>query len=251
MVLTRVACSITLQVQTQGMKLIFSLLTLALTLTLSAQECNGFYFLSNKEVQMTMYDKKGEESGKLSYHITNQQKTGNSVTASFTSEMVNEKGKVLSTNAGTYKCTAGVFYVDARVAMPGDQMSAYKDMEVKADEVFIDYPSTMTDGQALKDINFKMQTFNKGSLYSTIVFDQTNRKVSAKEKVTTAAGSWDCWKIDYDAKFKASMAVMNIGVPFNFQVTEWFAPGFGVVKSETRNKNGKLMGSSMITLIKK
>jgi hypothetical protein len=35
------------------------------------------------------------------------------------------------------------------------------------------------------------------------------------------------------------------------KVTEWFVPNFGIVKSETSDKNGKLMGSSMLTSIKK
>jgi len=37
----------------------------------------------------------------------------------------------------------------------------------------------------------------------------------------------------------------------NFKVTEWFAPGFGVVKSETYARNGKLLGSTQLTSLKK
>jgi hypothetical protein len=231
-----------------------SFLSAALILISSAlytQDCKGFYYLNNAEVQMTVYDKKGEVNGKLTYTISGAVKSGNTTSANFTSEMVNEKGKSLSKGAGKYKCADGVLYVDAKVAMPQEQMSAYKDMEVKAEDVFIEYPSSMAAGQALKDANFKMEIFNKGNLFATTTFDETNRKVEGKETITTSAGTWECWKISYEARFKASMAPMNIGIPFNIQGTEWFAPGFGIVKTESYNKNGRLMGSTQITSVKK
>lgn len=69
------------------------------------------------------------------------------------------------------------------------------------------------------------------------------------EKITTPAGSWDAYKITYNGLFRMQMA--GIGIPMNMQVTEWFVPGFGVVKTETYSKNGKLMGSSLLTSLKK
>jgi hypothetical protein len=216
-----------------------------------AQNCKGFYYLNNGEMQMTTYDRKGEANGKLTYTISGAATSGTTTTANFTSEMVNDKGKTLSKGAGKYKCTDGVLFVDAKVAMPQENMAAYKDMDVKAEESFIEYPSTITAGQTLKDVNFKMDIYSKENLFATITFDEVNRKAEAKESVTTPAGTWDCWKITYDMKFKASLAPLNIGVPINMKITEWFAPGFGVVKSETHNKNDKLMGSTMITSVKK
>lgn len=216
-----------------------------------AQDCKGFYYLDNSEVQMTMYDRKAKESGKVTYKISDVAKSGATTTANFTSEMVDEKGKSLSKAAGKYKCTGGVLYVDAKASIPQEQMTAYKDMDVKAEDAFIEYQSSMSAGQTLKDVNFKMEIYNKGTLFSTITLDQTNRKVEGKETATTPAGTWECWKITYEGKIKASMAPLNIGIPINIQATEWFAPGFGIVKTESSNKNGKLMGSTMITSVKK
>jgi hypothetical protein len=216
-----------------------------------AQDCSGYYYLNNSEVQMTMYDRKAKESGKVTYKISDAAKSGATTTANFTSEVVDEKGKSLSKGAGKYKCAGGAMYVDAKVSMPQEQMAAYKDMEVKADEVFIEYPATMSAGQALKDANFKMEMYSKGALFTTMTFDETNRKVEGKETITTPAGTWECWKITYAGKFKATMAAMNIGIPINIQGTEWFAPGFGIVKTESANKNGKLAGSTVITSVKK
>ena len=199
---------------------------------------------------MTMYDKKGKENGKGVYKISNVKKDGSSTTADFSSEIIDEKGKTISTSKGKYKCNGGILFVDARIAMPHDQTSAYKDMEVRAPEIYIEYPANMAAGQELKETNFKMEVYSKETLHSKTNFDQVNRKVAGKESITTPAGTFDCWKITYDGKLKASVAPMNIGIPFNFKGTEWFAPGFGIVKTATYNKNGKLMGSTMITKVK-
>ena len=225
---------------------------LAFFISVSAQNCAGYYYLTNSEVEMTTYDRKAKESGKLTYNITGVDKTGNETTASFTSEMKDEKGKSLSKGAGKYKCSNGSLFIDAKVAMPQEQMAAYKDMDVKADEVFIEYPASIAAGQSLKDVSFKMEVINKGTVFSVITLDQTNRKVEGKESVTSPAGTWECWKITYDGRFRGTIGgPSGIGIPFNFRSIEWFAPGFGIVKTETYNKNDKLMGSTLITTIKK
>ncbi len=235
------------------MKLLITCISpLLFFISVSGQNCSGYYYLNNNEVEMTTYDNKAKESGKLTYTISDVNKTGNATTASFTSEMVDEKGKSLSKGAGKYKCSGGNLFIDAKVAMPQEQMAAYKGMDVKADEVFIEYPASFAAGQSLKDANFKMDVNNKGTAFSTVTMDQTNRKVEGKESVTSPAGTWECWKITYDGRFKATIGGPGgIGIPVSFKSTEWFAPGFGIVKTETYNKNGKLMGSTLITSVKK
>lgn len=218
----------------------------------SAQTCSGYYYLTNSQVEMTTYDKKAKESGKLTYTISDINKKGAETTASFVSEMKDEKGKTLSKGSGKYKCNGGALFIDAKVAMPQEQMAAYKDMDVKADETFIEYPAGLATGQSLKDASFKMDIINKGNPFSTTTLEQTNRKVEGKETVTSPAGTWECWKITYDGRFRATIGgPSGIGIPFNFKSTEWFAPGFGIVKTETFNKNGKLIGSTLITSVKK
>lgn len=66
---------------------------------------------------------------------------------------------------------------------------------------------------------------------ANVAIDVTNRKVEAKEKVTTSGGTWDAYKITYDAK---TVITMGIGIPIKMQITEWFVPDFGMVKSSSR-----------------
>ena len=52
-------------------------------------------------------------------------------------------------------------YIDAKIGIPQEQLSAFKDMDVKAEEVFIEYPSSLSAGQVLKDADFKMEIYRE------------------------------------------------------------------------------------------
>lgn len=219
-------------------------------LSVHAQDCKSFYYLSdNSTVEMTVYDRKGKESGKQTWKITDVKNNDKGYVSTIESMFIDDKGKETAKGKGTYICHNGVLKADMRMAVPQQQMEAYKDMEVRADEVFIEYPQNMSAGQTLQDGIFKMEMYNKDALATTINFSQVNRKVEGKEKITTPAGSWDAYKITYDGQMKAMIG--GIGIPMNFKAVEWFAPGFGMVKSETYTKNGKLMGSTLLTAYKK
>jgi hypothetical protein len=70
-----------------------------------------------------------------------------------------------------------------------------------------------------------------------------NRQVIGQESVTTTAGTWNCIKITYKSKvnYKSGpFPAPNI----NIDVTEWYAPGVGIIKTQTDR------GSTAITSIK-
>jgi hypothetical protein len=62
------------------------------------------------------------------------------------------------------------------------------------------------------------------------------------------AGSWNRVRISFEMEMVSRAA----GIPIRVRMkgNEWYAPGFGVVKTESFNKNGKLAGTSEITSIK-
>jgi len=231
------------------MKHIFlALLTAVACSALHAQKCSGYYYLNAGEVEMTNYDGRGKESGKVVYKISDVKTSGGTTSASFETIVTDKRGRQHSQGKGVYKCNGSTLFVDARIAM-NDQNEAYKDMDVKMTEAFIEYPGQFSEGLLLKDANFKMSIFDKkGDLFSTVTYDMTNRKVKGQETITTAAGTWECWKIGYDCKIRSEVA--GIGIPITFRVTEWFAPGVGVIKSES-SKGAKTVGSSLITAIRK
>ena len=128
------------------------------------------------------------------------------------------------------------------MSMPQQQMEAYKDAEAKFETAYIEYPSNISVGQTLKDVDFTMEVTGKNNAATTITYKMVNRKVNSQEKVTTPAGTWDAYVISYNSTFKTQIG--PIGLPINMEVKEWFVPGIGTVKSETYNKAGKLAGST-------
>src|SRR5215207_7266763 len=201
------------------------LLTFLATLPLlaSAQDCKNYYYMTdNAKVVMTVYDRKGKESGTNTWLITNARKTGAAFQSTVNSSFIDEKGKEIAKSSGTYTCENGLLKADIRMSMPQQQMAVYKDAEAKFDAVYLEYPSNMSIGQTLNDADFKMEVEQKGGLKTKINLKEVNRKVEAKEKVTTPAGSWDAFVITYEANFRAEIG--GIGIPFTINGKEWFAP---------------------------
>ena len=67
-----------------------------------------------------------------------------------------------------------------------------------------------------------------------------NRKVDAEESLKTPAGTFNCVKISQSQHLKAMISMDTNSI-------EWYAEGVGLVRSESYNKKGKLMGYSLLT----
>ena len=224
------------------MKVYLSAFCSIMSLACLSQDCkNYFYLQNNKTIEMTMYDKKGEVSGKQLYMVSNYQATAEGSTANLNSEIFDRNGKSTAKSSNSIKCSNGIMMMDMKMSMPQAQSAQVGNTDVKADNVYLEYPSSINVGDKLKDGHMEMNIENKG-MQQTITMDITDRKAEEKEKITTTAGSWDCYKITNHTKMK--IKTMGIGIPMNMDVTEWFAPGFGVVKTKTK------YGETAITAIK-
>ncbi len=207
-----------------------------------AQDCSKYYFMQeNKTVEMTIYNKKGDPSGKQIYNINEVSNSGGTTTANVNTEMFDKKGKSVAKSSGKYECKGGVILVNMKMMIPSAQMEQFGKADVKADDVYVEYPSDMKVGDALKDANFNME-MDQGGLKQTLIYVVNNRKVEGKESVTTTAGTWDCFKISF--KGKLTIKTAGIGIPLNVEGHEWYAPEFGIVKTESKQ------GGTAITSIK-
>ncbi|MDQ6610049.1 MAG: hypothetical protein M3Y85_09545 [Bacteroidota bacterium] len=216
-----------------------------------AQDCKtNLYMTDNAKLVMTIYDKKGAVTGTQNIAITGVKKTGDAYESTITNSFTNDKGKVLSNASGTYHCKNGALSADMKMFMPQEQMGKMGEAEANVEPVYLEYPATPSPGQALKDAEFTMNMKMNGGMGITVNFKEENRKVANKESVTSPAGTWDAYVITYDGTMKTKMA--GLGLPgFNFSAKEWFVPGMGVVKTESYNKGGKLVGSTMLTSVTK
>jgi hypothetical protein len=228
--------------------LVFIAVLVASVNSLVAQDCKTYYYLrNNSEVEMSVYDAKGEVVAKNVYNVQSVNKEGTALVADFTTTVKDAKGKELSSGKGKVKCDGDNLLIDMQMNMPNiPQLQAMK-METGTGSSFLTYPSAMKVGQTLPEGAFEMNS-NTNGMDVTLQYKISDRKVIAKEKITTPAGSWDCFKVTFNISL--SLKMMAMSMPFDLIGAEWFAPGFGVVKTESY-KDGQLMGSMQITGLKK
>ena len=191
---------------------------------------------------MTISNKNGKESGKMLYTILNTQKDGNTTTATINSQFIDAKGKTITKGTNDVKCENGLMQMNMKTFIPAAQLEQMQSGIANAADVYLEYPGNMNVGDQLKDGQFNMEYKSASGLDCSIDISITERKVEGKETITTPAGNWECFKIA--AKNKLNAKISNIGIPITMDVTEWFAPGFGVVKTESKT------GKTEITSIK-
>ena len=184
---------------------------------------------------MLIYNKKGDVAGKQIYTVSDYKNSGGTSSATVNTELLDKNGKSTAKSISTVKCTAGIMMMDMKLSMPQGQ--EYNTVDAKAENVYLEYPAAMNTGDNLKDGHMQIDMDNKG-MKQTLTLDVTDRKVGVKEKVYTPAGDFDCYKITNSTKMK--IKTMGIGIPINMDVTEWFAPGFGIVISESKYGSTRL-----------
>lgn len=231
------------------MKKCIALLLFFYVCNASGQDCKKYYYMTNNaEVQITLFDADGSKTGLQTWKISNVTNDAGGLKSTVNVTMTDGKGQEISKGSGVYKCSGSKLLADVRLSMPQDQLQKNSGTtQAQVDNSYIEYPTTLSEGMVLPDAFFDLEV-NTSGIPSTVKYEMKNRKVSAKEKISSDAGSWEAYKITYDAQIKIKM--IGIGIPVVMKTIEWFVPNFGIVKSETYNKKGKLKGSSLLTKFK-
>lgn len=143
-----------------------------------------------------------------------------------------------------FRCKGNVFYIDMEKYLDQKQMDAFKDMEVKVTTEDLVYPSKLSPGLVLNDGFIKMEV-QTGMMNMTMLTNIVNRKVEAREEVTTPAGTFTCYKISEDMQSK--MGFVNI----QRHNVSWIVEDIGIIRSESYNKKEKLEGvTELIKIVK-
>ena len=141
------------------------------------------------------------------------------------------------------KCENGTLFIDMRNYLNQDQMKAFSGYEMKIESTSLETPSNLSVGQQLKDGSFVM-TAEGSAMPMKMTVNITNRKVLAQETITTPAGTFTCYKISSDM---AMQTQMGININTKFSSIEWITEKAGAVKTESYDKNGKLVGYTLLT----
>ena len=218
----------------------------SISCTLNAQDCEAWYPMDEGAAfEMTSYSAKGKVTGRTMHTIKEKSSEGGALQATVSVQYYDKKDKETMTSEYDLHCKEGQFSIDMRSMMSADNMSSMQNMEVDVDADEMAFPADLSPGTELPDASLKVSMKSAGFSMSGMQVLVTNRKVGARESVTTPAGTFDCVVISQDVQSKT----MGIGIKASSKT--WYAKGAGAVKTESYNKNGKLMGSEELTMLKK
>lgn len=216
-------------------------------------DCGSLYvFRKGAVVESVSEDATGKEQSKQVSTVVNVTSGGGSMTSEVEMKSAGAgiKEQVLT---GKYSCDGSNLYVDLKSLFA--QMEA-SGTTVEGDDV--KFPINVTDGQSLPDASYTL-SMNQGGKVTKIVSTIRDRKVEGREKVTTPAGTFDCYKItanvdaeiqmpDMDEKTRQMMKEMKKNMPKQHFVM-YFDPKVSIVKMEMFSGDN-LISRTTVTSIK-
>ncbi len=224
--------------------LVFTILvSIGCQLIYAQNNCSTYYPLEEGTAfQYTSYNKKDKADGVTDYKITKVVNSNGETTATMELKLTDKKGKEIYSSNYNFTCTGTGIKIDYKSLFPSQMMKQYEDMGLEMDitGTDIELPNNLSVGQELADANVTI-SMNMGAMKMNIKVDMTNRKVEKKEKVTTPAGTFDCFLITETNTSK------TMGATHEMQSKLWLTEGVGMVKQELYKKNGGLMSKSILT----
>jgi hypothetical protein len=212
-------------------------------------QCNTYFsFKEGTEYEMTHYSAKDKVTGKSLSQILSVEDNSGVLTAHIKGTAFDNKGKEITSMNFEYICDQGVLKMDLKRFIPKDMFGSDEDIEFEMEGDYLELPESLEIGQSLKDgmIEGKMtMEGNPAMADMTMSVKIFNRKVEAKEDITTPAGNFTCYKISYD--MESSTKVMGMNNKVNLKGVDYVSEGTGVVKTESYNKKGSLSSYSLLT----
>jgi hypothetical protein len=225
-------------------KIILTGAILLSSVLLFAQDCMFYYpKTQGAKLEFKSFDKKDKLTGSSIHFVKEITENGNMVSALIETQSFDKKGEDLGKNEFNVKCENGAYSVDMKSFVNAQTMETYEEMEVSVKSNNLEIPASLNIGDDLGDGKLEISVYSEGLKIMGMTTDITQRKVEAKEEITTEAGTFDCYKITYTITVKTLFSV-------RMEAAEWIADGVGTVKSETYS-NGKSMGYTLLTGIKK
>lgn len=210
-------------------------------------------FHEGAEIETSSYDGQGKETRKQVATVTRVYTEGGMTVAEMQTKNNNVKGDDEKLMTAIYKCDGKQLYVDLSGFL-ADNKSGNK--IVTSGLLF---PFNVSVGETLPDANYSIE-MNMGGKTMKVTSHIKDRKVELKEPVTTAAGTFECYKISsvveaeteiqgMDEKTKQIMeeAKKKMG---QSKIIFWYAPDVSIMKMQFF-MGDKMISASEVTGIKK
>lgn len=209
------------------------------------------WFKSGAMMEYQAVDGKGKQLNKTKMEIVKVYNEGSVTVADVITS--DDQGNEFNMN---FKCAGDKMYMDfgalLKQAMDkAGQSGANKqdierimaNTEINFEDGFMSFPKNMAPGMLLEDVSVTIKVSPTPQMSMNVSSTLTDRKVEAKEKITTKAGTFDCIRIS--GKRKTSMQIMGRDQKMDdFTEYMWFAPGIGMIQQEDRDGKGKI-GTTM------
>ena len=226
--------------------LLLSFIVLAGSSTFAQNTCEGFgQFRKGLKTQMTNYDKNDKITSVVDQEVTDLTTIKGELEATSKVSMTDNKGeKKFESFSTKIRCANGSIrmnFQDFIGRNPAMQKMEGAEMKITGDELV--FPTSLSIGQTLPENAMTMEMILNGTPLMKMTFTMKDRKVVAKETITSPAGTWECYKITY---------TMTNSTGFGGDTTGalWLSNGM-TIKTESYDKKGKKMGSGLMTKFQK
>lgn len=192
------------------------------------------------------FDKKEKEINQVRYTITHLKNKGTETDITYLLESIDPKDKLVFKDEITISQKGDKLYMDMSnfVNKAAFQQNGEIPSEVTVTGNNMEIPSNPNPGDVLPDAHVTMG-MSVGFINMKVSAEITNRKVEAIENLTVKAGTFKTYK------FSSEVNSTALGLKTKSRSIEWYAKGIGVVKSETYDKNDKLLSYMELIELKK
>lgn len=210
-------------------KILIAIIFSAIYSVAPCQQCAS-YFFEPKKIEWFHYNARGNQDGTIIYTMLPQSIKDKAGNAGIKVQLYDVNQKLINADSYTVKCQGQHISVDMRFYLPAQQVEQYMTPASKMKPAFLEYSSNLKSGDLLKDGYFRVEN-DENDLKQVLQMTISRRTVKGMEHVTTPAGDWDCFKITYTLTLKLQTGPITI--PLTMEMTEWYAPSFGIVKKSS------------------
>jgi len=210
-----------------------------------AQDCTPFYSMrEGTSASYEYYDAKDKKTSSSSILIKEVNKTGEKIEAVVAMTMKDKTNQEMFQGITRMTCKNDTLFMDVGSLLNPAMAQSAGNMEISMSGDGMTIPGKLAAGMRLPDSHNEFKMGLNGMTIMTITIDITEHRVEAEEKVTTPAGTFDCFKVSYLSNSKISL------IKASTKSVQWYARGVGVVKTEVYDKKGALESRMLLTAFK-
>ncbi len=202
-----------------------------------------FPFEEGISFQRTYYDATGQITAISNAGIDSIAKMGHFYRAFIRDTMLDDKNKEIGRRIFTVDCTDDVIHLSANQLLNPCMTEAYQSMDMAISGEGIRIPHRLVAGSELPKGGNRIDVTSEGLEIVTLNFEIVDRKVEAREHITTPAGKFECFRIRETVQFQTMFLTRT------YTTLGWYAKKVGLVRQETYDQKGVLRSRMELTVL--